>query len=222
MIKSKFKELIKYTSPSISPMIASGRIIKKINPNCKVVFIGPCVAKKAEAKAHDLKGDIDFVIDFTELKDIFDVLKINPNEMPEELSSQYASGEGRMYGRIGGVSTSIEEVVKSMYKDKAELFTSCQASGVVECKNMLQNIHEGKIAAHFIEGMGCKGGCVGGPKVLIPVEEGTKAVDTLSNNSDIKLCLTSDIMKQFLEKIDIHGAEDFKSKEKIQIFEREF
>lgn len=46
MIKGRFHRLIKYTSPSISPMIAAGKVIKELNPQCKVVFIGPCVAKK--------------------------------------------------------------------------------------------------------------------------------------------------------------------------------
>ena len=76
MIKAKFNELVKYTSPSISPMIAAGKVIKTLDPQCKVVFIGPCVAKKLK-QIEDLKGIIDYVLTFNELKDIFDVLSIN-------------------------------------------------------------------------------------------------------------------------------------------------
>ena len=50
MVKKVYHNLVKHVSPSISPMIAAGRILKELNPNCKVVFIGPCIAKKAKLK----------------------------------------------------------------------------------------------------------------------------------------------------------------------------
>ena len=76
MVKRVYNDLVKYVSPSVSPMIASGRVLKKLNPDCKVVFIGPCIAKKGEAKEKDLLGDIDYVLTFAELKDIFETLDI--------------------------------------------------------------------------------------------------------------------------------------------------
>ena len=78
MLKRVYKDLVKYVSPSVSPMIAAGRVIKKLNSNCNVVFVGPCIAKKAEAKNKDIAGSIDFVLTFQELKDIFETFKINP------------------------------------------------------------------------------------------------------------------------------------------------
>jgi iron only hydrogenase large subunit-like protein len=45
LIENKYSELIEHISPSVSPMIASGRVIKSLDPNAKVVFIGPCIAK---------------------------------------------------------------------------------------------------------------------------------------------------------------------------------
>lgn len=50
MVRRVYKDLVKYVSPSVSPMIASGRVLKTLNPNCKVVFIGPCIAKKLKLK----------------------------------------------------------------------------------------------------------------------------------------------------------------------------
>lgn len=220
MIKGKHNELIKYTSPSISPMIAAGRVIKTIEPECKVVFIGPCVAKKAEAKIEDIKDAIDFVLTFTELKDIFDALDIKLEDIHEELSTQYSSKGGRIYGRIGGVSLAVEDAVQNMFPEKIGLFISEQASGIPECKAMLKNALDGNIEARFLEGMGCDGGCVGGPKTIIPKEEGKIAVDEYGNASKINISAENKIMKEFLQGIGIEYIDDFKYEEKIKIFER--
>lgn len=220
MIKGKYKELIKYTSPSISPMIASGRVIKTIDSECKVVFIGPCIAKKAEAKIDDIKDAIDYVLTFQELKDIFDAFRIEPEKLHEELSTQYSSRGGRIYGRIGGVSRAVEEAIGEMFSNKCELFSAEQASGIKECKNMLQNALDGKIEARFLEGMGCDGGCVGGPKRIISKEDGKIAVDKYGEESKIKISPKNKIMNKFLKEIGINDLEDFRNRNKIQIFER--
>lgn len=220
MIKGKYKELIKYTSPSVSPMIAAGKIFKEIDPECKVVFIGPCIAKKAEARQEDLKDAIDFVLTFAELKDIFDVLNIRPEKLHEELSTQYTSKGGRIYGRIGGVTKAVKEGVNSLFPDKAHYFTSEQASGVSECMKLLEKNLIGNTSARFLEGMGCDGGCVGGPKAIISKEKGKIAVDNYGEESKVKISLDNKIMNEFLSAINIQSIDDFKNIDKIKIFER--
>jgi iron only hydrogenase large subunit-like protein len=220
MIKGKFHELIKYTSPSISPMIAAGKVIKELEPQCKVVFIGPCVAKKAEAKIEELKDAIDYVLTFDELEDIFHVFDIKLEELHEELSTQYASKGGRIYGRIGGVSTAVESAIKHMFPDKVDIFSSEQASGIKECKEMLENALQGKTKARFLEGMGCDGGCVGGPKAIIPKEKGKEMVDKFGKESKVNISTKNKIMSEFLQELGIESLEDFNDREKIKIFER--
>ncbi len=220
MIKNKYHELIKYTSPSISPMIAAGKVIKEIDPQCKVVFIGPCVAKKSEAKLEDLKGAIDYVLTFNELEDTFDIFNIDLEKLHEELSTQYSSKGGRIYGRIGGVSTAVEYAIKHMYPNKANAFSSEQASGIKECKEMLENALQGKIQSKFLEGMGCDGGCVGGPKAIISKEKGKEMVDKFGSESQVHISTKNKIMEEFLEQLGINNLEDFNNKEKIKIFER--
>ncbi|WP_315117221.1 [Fe-Fe] hydrogenase large subunit C-terminal domain-containing protein [uncultured Clostridium sp.] len=222
MLKKVYNNLIKNVSPSVSPMIAAGRVLKKINPHCKVVFVGPCVAKKAEAKEKDLLGDIDFVLTFTELKDIFDTYEIHPEELEEDLSDEYASRGGRLYARTGGVSIAVSEAIERLFPNKFKYLKTTQANGVIECKKILSKLQEGEINANFIEGMGCVGGCVGGPKVIIPKELGKNAVDDFAQNSKIKVSVDSSCMIEVLKNLDINSVEDFKSKEKILIFEREF
>ena len=102
-----FPELFSHMSPSVSPMIASGRVLKELYPGSKVVFFSPCLAKKAEAKDPRLAGAIDFVVTFRELKDIFETLDIKLQELPGDEKDQ-ASFAGRVYARTGGVSFSVK------------------------------------------------------------------------------------------------------------------
>lgn len=222
MLKRVYNDLVKHVSPSVSPMIAAGRVIKALNPECKVVFVGPCIAKKAETKEKDLVGDIDFVLTFAELKDIFETLNINPAELEEDLSEEYASKGGRLYARTGGVSIAVSEAIERMFPEKYKLLKTIQANGVKECKELLKNAQEGKIDANFIEGMGCIGGCVGGPKAIIPREEGRDRVNEFAENSEIKVSIDSKCMQNILDKLGIDSTRDFKDASKIQIFEREF
>jgi iron only hydrogenase large subunit-like protein len=222
MVKRVYGDLVRHVSPSVSPMIAAGRVMKKLNPDCKVVFVGPCIAKKAEAKEKDLLGDIDFVLTFAELKDIFDTMNINPADCSEDFSEEYASRGGRLYARTGGVSTAVSEAIEKLFPDKYKYLTTTHANGVKECKEMLTNAQNGIVKATFIEGMGCIGGCVGGPKAIIPREEGTERVNDFAQSSEIKVAVESDCMINMLKKLSIESTEDFKHKAKIELFEREF
>lgn len=222
MLKKVYKDLVTHVSPSVSPMIAAGRVMKYLNPNCKVVFIGPCIAKKAEAKDKDIFDAIDYVLTFEELKTIFEALNIDVEKLPEDHSSEYASRGGRLYGRTGGVSIAVGEAIERMFPDKFVDFSATQANGVKECKEMLNKAQKGEIRANFIEGMGCVGGCVGGPKAIIPKESGTQYVNNLAEESSIKVAVDSSCMKEILKKLDINSEKDFKDSVKIEMFEREF
>ncbi|MFA9396648.1 MAG: [Fe-Fe] hydrogenase large subunit C-terminal domain-containing protein [Clostridiaceae bacterium] len=222
MIKKVYSQMIKHVSPSISPMIAAGRVLKTINKDCSVVFIGPCIAKKAEAKDKDLLGDIDFVLTFAELKSIFESLNIDVENLEEDISSEYASKGGRIYARAGGVSIAVKDAVKDMYPKKYELLNSTYANGVRECKEILNKISSGDIDSNFIEGMGCVGGCVGGPKAIISKENGKDYVDEFANNSKIQVPTKSTCMMDILNKIGIESIDDFKNEEKTKIFHRNF
>lgn len=222
MVKRVYGDLVKHVTPSVSPMIAAGRVLKVLNPKCKVVFVGPCVAKKAEAKSKDLLGDIDFVLTFQELKDIFDSLNIHPEELEEKFSPDYASRGGRLYARTGGVSTAVGEAIERLYPVKYEMLKVVQGNGVKECKELLSEAQTGEIEANFIEGMGCIGGCVGGPKAILPRDEGRNNVNSFAEKSKIKVAVDSACMNEILHRLDIHTVDDFKDKNKTSIFHRDF
>lgn len=222
MLKKVYHELVKDVSPSVSPMIAAGRLIKKLTPDAKVVFIGPCIAKKAEAKDKDLVGPIDYVLTFEEVKSIFEVLEINPGDLDGIPSIEYASRGGRLYGRTGGVSIAVSEAIEELFPEKYKMLKTAQVHGIKECKEILEKAKNGKLDANFLEGMGCIGGCVGGPKALVPKELGRVSVDEVAYDSSIKVATHSHVMNELLQRVGVHSLEDFKHKDKIKIFEREF
>lgn len=222
MLKKVYKELIPNLSPSVSPMIAAGRVIKELNKDAKVVFVGPCIAKKAEAKEKDVAGAIDFVLTFQELNEIFEAFEIHPSDLKGIPSIEYTSRGGRLYARTGGVSIAVSEAVEELYPNNIKNFKARKAEGVKECKEVLNEALKGQANASFIEGMGCVGGCVGGPKILVPPEQGKKAVDNFAYDSSIKVAVHSKVLDDVLDKLGITSLSDFEDSKKISILEREF
>ena len=185
MVKKNYPEMYKHMSPSVSPMIASGRILKKLYPDAKVVFMAPCIAKKAEFKEPELVGAIDYVINFRELKEIFDALNIKLEELPSD-DVDHASLGGRLYARTGGVSFSVKTVVNRLEPKRVIKLKAKKVHGARDCKGMLDKLNRGEeIKANFIEGMGCIGGCVGGPRTNIDRDAGRNNVNDFAEESFI-------------------------------------
>lgn len=222
MIKGVYSSLVKHVTPSVSPMIAAARVIKYLNSDVKVVFIGPCIAKKAEAREKDLIGDVDLVLTFEEVKGLFETLNIDPSQLQETVTSEYASRCGRLYAKANGVTKAINDAVKELYPDKASLFKGKSASGVKSCKELLTEIQSSNTKFNFIEGMGCIGGCVGGPKKLIDTNNGTKYVKEFAYSSPIKIPTHSDIIIDLFKRLGINDFEDLLDEEKTKIFHRNF
>lgn len=176
MIRKIYHLLIPHLPPSVSPMVACGRSIKKLYPEAKTVFVGPCIAKKAEAKEKDIADAVDYVLTFQEVQDIFDIAGIIPADLPEDLRD-HSSTAGRIYARTGGVSEAVQSTLNRMKPNRNIPLRAKQANGAVECKALLNDIRNGVINSNFLEGMGCVGGCVGGPKVILNKGEGTSHVN---------------------------------------------
>ena len=219
-LRKVYNQVISNVSPSVSPMIAMARILKVLDPEVKVVFVGPCIAKKAEAKEKDLIGDVDAVLTFEELQVIFEAFGIQPQNLEGVPSIDYASKGGRLYARTGGVSEAVWDIVDQLFPKKRHLFSAIQVDGMKDCKALLEELTAGKINASFIEGMGCKGGCVGGPKAIIKAEEGKKAVEKTAYDSAIKIPVHSEVLLGLLEKVGIKDLKDLI--EEQSLFERTF
>lgn len=112
-----------------------------------------------------------------------------------------------MYARSGGVSRAVSECVKSIDK-KRELWSVC-ACGTADCKQMLQNILEGRIEGNFFEGMACSGGCVGGPKKNIETEEATELVEEYAEQASYRTPGENPYVLDLIQRLGFQTVEDF-------------
>lgn len=185
LIRKSYQTMIPHVPPSVSPMVACGRSVKKIHPEAKTVFIGPCLAKKAEAREPDIAGAVDYVLTFEEAAELFQVMGIHPQNFAAE-QSDHSSTAGRIYARTSGVSEAVQSTLHRLRPDRKIPLKAQQADGIADCKKLLAEIAAGKIQANFMEGMGCRGGCVGGPKALVDREAGRRAVNRYGDQTPIK------------------------------------
>lgn len=170
-------------SPTVSPMIAMGKMLKLREPQCRVVFIGPCIAKKNEAKRPDLQPAIDCVITFKETRALLEAAEIKLDGSLGQMEIKDASHDGRIYAHTGGVT---EAIVRAVQKIKPGLtLQPVTGNGLKQCGDLLKNLEEGKLEANFMEGMGCPGGCVGGPGTIIKVEEAARHVDLFAKRAPV-------------------------------------
>ncbi len=207
MIRKIFHELMPHVPAAVSPMIACGRMIKRLHPDAVTVFAGPCLAKKQEAKEPDIRDAVDYVLTFQEVQDIFDAADIHPDELADA-EKEHASKAGRLYARTGGVSQAVAEMVDQLRPDRSIRVHSEQADGPKACMEMIQRIKEGRTEANFFEGMGCAGGCVGGPKAVLNVEEGTKHVDAYGCNAKFRTPLENPYVRKVLEELGLRTVEE--------------
>jgi len=222
LIRKSYPDIYEHLSPSVSPMIASGRILKKLYPDAKVMFVAPCLAKKAEAVEEELKGAVDYVINFNELQEIFQALGINPEAL-NPVDKDQASLGGRVYARTGGVSFSVKMVVNRLNPTRVIKLKAHKVDGVKECREYLNSLRkEGKGAANFIEGMGCRGGCVGGPRTNIETWKATEMVNEFGEDSQILTPFDNLNVIKILKQFGVKSIEEItKNEELVRILSRD-
>lgn len=162
-IYKNFPTLIDNISSNYSPMAELAKYIKSVDPTGKVIFIGPCTAKKDEIKREKVKPYVDSVLTFEELQALIDSRNIVLASLEEKLLDN-ASYYGRIFARSGGLSDAVVEALKEQNSSFEAKSVVC--SGIDECKLALLKLKNQKLDANFIEGMACVGGCIGGPCCL--------------------------------------------------------
>lgn len=174
LAKKYFPDMVDQVSQELTPMVATARTIKQEHPDARVVFIGPCAAKKLEAMRRTVRSDVDFVITFEELQAMFDAKDIDLEDYEAESSFHNATGAGRGYAVAGGVADAIEQCINEYYPGVEVKIE--HAEGLAECKKMLSLAKVGKKNGCLIEGMGCPGGCSAGAGTNIPIDKAQKKV----------------------------------------------
>lgn len=219
MIRKVYQELMPHVPGAVSPMIAAGRVVKKLHPGAVTVFVGPCMAKKQEAREPDIADAVDYVLTFQEVQDMFQAAKIHPEELGED-EKEHSSRAGRIYARTGGVSEAVKATVQQLRPGRKIEVRAEQADGVPACREMIERLKKGGTKANFFEGMGCVGGCVGGPKILIGKEEGRKNVERYGEAAEYRTPLENPFVQELLSRLGFFTIEEFL--EKSELLVREF
>ena len=173
-IKSSYPALLPHVSHNLSPMAMLAKYIKETTKNAKVIFIGPCTAKKAEAQLESVKPYVDSVLTFEELQALFDSKDIDITTLSEDMLDN-ASYYGRIFARSGGLSDAVVESLKEQNIDFTVKPAVCD--GIEACKVALLKKSKNVLDANFIEGMACTGGCIGGAGCLTHGEKNKAEVD---------------------------------------------
>ena len=173
-IRQSFPDLLPYVSHNLSPMATIAKYIKDTTANAKVVFIGPCTAKKAEAQNEKVKPYIDAVLTFEELQALFDSRDMDITALEEGVLDN-ASYFGRIFARSGGLTDAVAQGLKEQEIDFA--LKACTCDGIEACRVALLKKSKNLLDANFIEGIACIGGCIGGAGCLTHGEKNKAEVD---------------------------------------------
>ncbi|MBM4331451.1 MAG: histidine kinase [Deltaproteobacteria bacterium] len=156
-VKKYFPSLVPSLSPIVSPMVAMGRIIKRVYcPDAKMVFVGPCIAKKAEIDDPEVTGDVDAVLTFEELERMFKEAGIVAEKLPESDADGPVPRLGRIFPVPGGLLRSAE--LKEDICQNQVLATE----GKEACTQILNELLEDAVEVKFLDLLFCEG-CINGP-----------------------------------------------------------
>lgn len=162
-VRSAFPDLLPLVSQNLSPMATLAKYLKSTDPTAKVIFIGPCTAKKAEVQSDAVKPYVDVALTFEELQALFDSRDLDVTALEEDVLDN-ASYFGRIFARSGGLSDAVAQGLKEQNLDFDLKAVPCD--GIEECKKALLMKRKGVFNGNFLEGMACVGGCIGGAGCL--------------------------------------------------------
>ena len=151
LIQKHYPEARKYLANILSPMLAHGKDIKARDPEAKVVFIGPCIAKKNEADSNP--QIVDVALTFKELDEWFKEEGITLKEVEYDWKKE--ESKARLFPTTGGILRTME--------CKNNEYQYLAVDGVENSKRVIEDIIAGKIHKCFIEMSSCEGSCINGP-----------------------------------------------------------
>ena len=182
MIHKLFPSEVGNISMTLTPMVFTARLMKKKYPGCKVVFVGPCAAKKLEAIRADIRSDVDFVLTFEELNGMFEAKEINFETIEPMFDLNEGAAAGRGFAVAGGVAKAVEDLVHETHPEM-EIKTA-RAEGLRDCRKLMLMAKAGKYNGYLLEGMACPGGCVAGAGTLLPVDLAAKVIGRYQTETD--------------------------------------
>lgn len=161
LIEIYYPQLIPYLAPVVSPMIAHGLLLKKeLGSQVKVVFLGPCIAKKKEAMDPRHEDCIDAVLNFNDINQWLEEEEIEISDCEDKPFTRFDPKVNRLYPVTNGVVNSVLAT-----ETAADGYRKFYVHGVQNCIDLCKSMSRGEIRGCFIEMNMCAGGCIKGPTV---------------------------------------------------------
>ena len=169
LVEKHIPDMKPYVSTTGSPMYYAARIAKEKHPDAKVVFVGPCVAKRKEVRRDEA---VDYILTFEEIGSILDGLGIELEQVQEFSVLHTSVREAHGFAQAGGVMGA----VKAYLKEEADKINAIQVSDINKKNIALLRAcaKTGKAAGQFIEVMACEGGCITGPSTHNDIVSGRR------------------------------------------------
>lgn len=184
MVHKLYPDQEKNISMTLTPMVFTARLQKHEHPDCKVVFVGPCAAKKLEAIRENIRSDVDFVLTFEELMGMLEAKGIAFDQLPDGVVLDEGTAAGRGFAVSGGVAKAVQGVLAQTHPER-EVPTE-RAEGLRDCRKLMALAKAGKYNGYLLEGMACPGGCVAGAGTLLSVEHASRIVTRYQNEAERK------------------------------------
>ena len=156
LIRQKYPHLVQFLSKADSPMSATAKLILAKYPDYKVVFIGPCPAKKLEAR-EDRKDLNILAITYIELQQIFKTKGIEPDKNDVLAGFDLIGSQTRLYPISGGLSQS-SGLVDKLTDEELDVI-----SGLKNVNQSLDSFSKNRLK--FLDILFCDGGCINGPGI---------------------------------------------------------
>ncbi len=174
LFEKHYPELVDKLAPVVTPMTAHARMLKEENPENKVVFIGPCVAKIEEAKDVRAAG-VDAVLTFKEVVEMIETAGIDLTSLQPAQPDGKGGGLSRMYPTTSGILENL--------KKRGDLgYHLIHAEGMDECYQIVCAIREGSLSRCIVEMSSCTGSCLGGPQIARPISKRFKGrIDVIAH-----------------------------------------
>ena len=150
MIEKLFPKEMKNISLTLTPMVFTARYLKKEYPNCKVVFVGPCAAKKLEAIRENIRSDVDFVLTFEELMGMFEAKEVNFDQIEPQDYLNEGTGAGRGFAVSGGVAGAVADLIKKEHPEME--LKIANAEGLRDCRKLMMMAKAGKYNGYLPPG----------------------------------------------------------------------
>lgn len=159
LIEKYYPKLVPMMAPVVSPMAAHGRLIKSIyGGDVKVVFLGPCIAKKEEAIGDErVRGAVDAILTFEEITKWWSAQGIDIHQCEDQPAGNPDPGVNQLYPISGGVIQSVLAGTDEGHYYKVHI------DGLKNCMELFEELEKGGIRDCFFEVNVCEGGCIKGP-----------------------------------------------------------